>query len=96
MFNGYKENILNIHGLKSLLRAPLIPAENLAIGGDDIMTSIPLRIFCYQQPPMPAPTYDSVKNTEYHDLAEKGAADYVTIANFVTDDFTLGDGMRGY
>lgn len=96
MFPGYKRNILNIHGAKALLRSPLIPAENLAIGGDDTMTSIPLKIFCYAQPPMPAPTYDKVTNYEYHDLADKGKGDFVTLDNFVTDDFDISDAIRGY
>lgn len=96
MLNGYKENTLNMHGLKALLKNPVMPAERLAIGGDDTMQSIPLLIFCDQHLPIPAPVLDTINNTSYEKVAEKGKGDIVTMDNFVTDDFQLGDAIQGY
>lgn len=96
MMNGYKERILNGHGLKALIKSPEMPNTNLAIGGDDTMSSVPLLIFCDQHLPIPAPVLDNIKNMSYEQVAEKGKADIVTLDNFVTDDFQLGDAIQGY
>ena len=96
MLNGYKENNLNMHGLKALLKAPVLPAERLAIGGDDTMQSIPLRIFCDQHLPIPAPVLDTINNSSYEKTVAKGSGDVVTMDNFVTDDFQLGEAIQGY
>lgn len=96
MLNGYKQSVLNMHGLKSLLKAPDMPNENLAIGGDDMMCSVPLLIFCNQQPPMPTPLVDNIANSSYEKQGITGDGVAVEIGNFVTDDFDLGAAMAGY
>lgn len=96
MLNGYKNTVLNRHGLKALIKPPVLPDESLAIGGDDNMANIPLLIFCDQHLPIPGPVVDTINNMSYEKVAEKGKADYVTMDNFVTDDFDLGDAIQGY
>lgn len=93
MYDGYKQGILNIHGLKSLIKAPTMPNPAMAIAGDDEMENIPLLIFCDQHLPMPGPMTDKEINQSYEKMARKGVADYVTIDNFVTDDFDIGPAM---
>lgn len=91
MLENYQRNLFNAHGLKSLFKSPVMPAQNLAIAGDDEMASVGLRIFCDQRQPIPGPVIDKVTNMSYEKVAEKGKGDYVTIDNFVTDDFDIGD-----
>lgn len=90
MFPGYR-NIFNAHGLKSLLKCPVMPAANLAIAGDDEMSDVPLVIFRDQHLPIPGPTMESVYNLPYEKTAKKGAGDTLSMNDFVTDDFQLGD-----
>ena len=90
MMEGYRAQILNGHALRSLLKPVLRPAEKLAIGGDDTMTSIPLLIFCDQHLPIPGPVVDKMQNQSYEKLALNGKGDYVTIDDFETDDFDIG------
>ena len=90
MFDGYK-NIQNAHGLHALLKAPTFPAVDLAIGGDDEMSDVPLIIFRDPRLPMPGPTVDSIQNMPYEALAKKGANDTLSLDDFTTDDFNLGD-----
>ena len=96
MMEGYKNNILNNHALKSLIKAPTRPAEKLAIGGDDQMQNIPLMIFADQHLPMPGPTMDKTQNQSYEKLALNGKGDYVTIDNFETNDFDIGRPLVDY
>lgn len=90
MLEGYCRPIQNAHGLKALLKSPLFPNENLAVAGDDQMQNIPLLIFCDQHLPIPGPTMDKINTQSYEKLALDGRGDYVTIDNFVTDDFDIG------
>lgn len=90
MMDGYRQQILNMHGLKALTKSPLIPAQALAIGIDNQMASVPLAIFCDHHLPMPTPTMDKTTNQSYEKMAVNGRGDYVTIDNFVTDDFDIG------
>ena len=87
MFDGYK-NIQNAHGLHALLKAPTV---DLAIGGDDEMSDVPLLIFRDPPLPMPGPTIDSIQHMPYEALAKKGANDTLSLDDFTTDDFNLGD-----
>ena len=95
MLDGYKERNLNIHGLKALLKNPIMPDMNLGIGDDDTRVSIPLLIFCDQHLPIPGVVMDTA-NSSYEKEAVKGAGDTLSIDNFVTDDFSLGDSIQGY
>lgn len=90
MMEGQYRAMQNMHGLKALTKSPLRPAEKLAISGDDQMQNIPLLIFCDQHLPIPGPTVDKITNQSYEKLALDGRGDYVTIDNFVTDDFDIG------
>ena len=90
MYNGYRK-IFNGHGLKALLKAPEMPNPNLAIADDDEMSNVPLTIFKDQHLPMPGPTVESVYNLPYEKTAKKGANDTLSMDNFVTDDFNLGN-----
>lgn len=89
MYDGYR-NIFNGHALRALTKAPQMPAKNLAIGGDDEMSNVPLVIFRDQHLPMPGPTMESIYNLPYEKTAKKGANDTLSMADFVTDDFQLG------
>ena len=90
MWEGYKENVLNMHGLKSLVKSPVMPNPNLAIAGDDEMANVGLRIFVDQHLPMPGPVLDKITNQSYEKVAAKGKNDVLTADNFVMDDFDLG------
>lgn len=96
MLEGYNRGMLNGHALKALLKTPLKPAAALAIGGDDQMQNIPLMIFADQHLPIPGPTMDKTQNQSYEKLALNGKGDYITIDNFVTDDFDIGRPLIDY
>lgn len=89
MLNGYR-NIFNAHALKAVMKQPERPNRNLAIGGDDEMSNVPLVIFRDQHLPMPSPVVESIYNLPYEKTALKGANDTLSMENFVTDDFDLG------
>ena len=90
MLDGYKQGILNIHAINALLKSPLLPPDKLAIASADQMQNIPLMIFADQHLPIPGPTVEKIQNQSYEKLALNGQGDYVTIDNFVTDDFDIG------
>lgn len=90
MYNGYNK-IFNGHGLKALLKSPTMPNPNLAIADDDEMSNVPLVIFRDQHLPMPAPTMEAIYNMSYEKTAKKGANDTLSMQDFVTDDFQLGE-----
>lgn len=94
MYDGYK-NLFNAHGLKAITKPPLFPNVNLAIGGDDEMSNVPLLIFRDPNLPMPAPVMDSIANIPYEKLAAKGANDTLSLDDFETDDFDLGAPYAG-
>lgn len=96
MMNGYRQSILNNHALKALLKPAVMPPAALSIAGDDQMQNIPLLIFTDQHLPIPGPTMDKIQNQSYEKLALDGRGDYVTIDNFVTDDFDIGRPVSDY
>ena len=96
MLDGICRPMQNAHALRALLKNPLLPPEKLAIGGDDQMQNIPLLIFCDQHLPIPGPTIDKITNQSYEKMALDGQGDYVTIDNFVTDDFDIGRPVVDY
>ena len=89
MYEVYKQ-MLGLQAYKVLTKFPTHPTENLAIGEDEVLYSIPLLIFTKQQLPTAKPVsyYDS--KTPYEKLAVKGANDVLSIDDFVTDNFSLG------
>lgn len=96
MFEGYKK-IFNGHGLRSLIKAPVMPAPKLAIGDDDEKASIPLLIFTEQGTmPNKVNKMPKINDYAYEDLAEKGANDTLSNDKFVTDDFQLGSPISGF
>lgn len=90
MLNGYR-NVQNRHALKALLRNPQFPNKNLAIGGDDEMSNVPLLVFRDPSLPMPGPVTEDPLYTPYEKTAVKGAGDTLKLDYFVTDEFSLGD-----
>lgn len=84
-------NMVNAHGLRAMTKAPVMPNPNLAVGGDDEMEDIPLVIFRDQHLPMPTPTMEHIYNLPYEKTAAKGANDTISMDDFVTDDFNLGE-----
>ena len=90
MLEGINRQMQNMHGLRSLIKIPLMPPEKLAIAGDDNMQSIPLQIFMEQHLPAVEPTIEKIQNQSYEKLALNGLGDYVTLENFETDDFNIG------
>lgn len=89
MFPEYK-NIVNALGLKSLLKAPIMPNPNLAIADDDEMSDIPLLIFTYQGSKPTIPVVPNITEIPYEKTAQNGANDTLDMKDFVTDDFNLG------
>ena len=90
MMNGYHKTIRS-HGLKSLIKCPTMPNPNLAIGADDEMSDVPLLIFRNQKQPSQKAVLPNVSTLTYEETAAKGANDTLSMENFVTDDFQLGD-----
>lgn len=90
MYDGYRK-IFNGHGLKALMKGAVMPNPNLAIGDDDEKSNVPLVIFRDQHLPMPSPTVESIYNLPYEKTAKKGANDTLSIKDFPTDDFQLGN-----
>lgn len=90
MFNGYR-NIQNAIALKSLLKNVDMPKEKLAIADDDEMQNIPLLIFKNQSPSPVAPVIPKPQQLSYEETAVKGANDKLSLDDFVTNQFTLGD-----
>ena len=80
----------NAHALKALTKAPVMPNENLAIGGDDEMSNVPLIIFRDQHLKMPTPVMPKVMEIPYEKAALKGSGDTLSMDNFETNDFNLG------
>lgn len=94
MLSGYKK-VINAQGLKSLIKRPIMPPHNLAVGDSDIKRDIPLLIFT-EQGTMPQkakmPKYNKIP---YEKTAIKGTNDSLSTDNFVTDDFQLGPAIEG-
>jgi len=90
MLEGYLRNIQNAHALRSLLKAPVMPAENLAIAGDDEMSSVPLLIFRDQHLPIPGPVREDLLTMPFEKAVPKGSGVTLSMEDFPTDDFNLG------
>ncbi|MBQ7289030.1 MAG: hypothetical protein IJW78_04800 [Clostridia bacterium] len=89
MYPGYK-NMVNLFGLKSLMKAPTLPPANLAVAGDDEMSNVPLVIFRDQHMTIPGAVVPKASQLAFEDVAEKGANMTISLDNFATDDFDLG------
>ncbi len=89
MYPVYK-SMLNAHALAALTKPPEMPNPAMAVGGDDEMENVPLRIFRDQHMPMPSPVMEHIYNLPYEKTAAKGANDTLSMENFETDDFNLG------
>ena len=94
MMDGYR-NIFNGHGLKSLLKNPLTPPPNLAIGDDDERADIPLVIFTEQGTMPRTAKVPHASELPYEKTAEKGVNDSLSTQNFVVDDFDIGEPFAG-
>lgn len=90
MFPVYR-NMQNSLALKSLLKAPEIPAENLAIGEDEYHADVPLLIFTEQHLPAQRPMVVSPYSLPYEKTAAKGAGDTLSMEDFPTTNFDLGN-----
>lgn len=89
MFPNYKK-LQNAHALRALNKNAVMPNPNLAIGGDDEMSNIPLVIFRDQHLKMPTPTLPDVMSIPYEKSVAKGSGATLSMEDFVTDDFQLG------
>ena len=85
----------NAHGLKALAKAVVNPPAHMAIGGDDEMSDVPLVIYRGQSLPAPTPIVEHLYNLPYEKTAAKGANDTLSMANFETNAFDLGDEFAG-
>lgn len=85
----------NAHALNALLKPAVMPNPALSVAGDDEMSNIPLLIFRDQHLPMPGPVMPSLLTQPYEKTAAKGAGDTVSMSDFETDAFTLGDPYDG-
>lgn len=81
----------NAHGLQAHLRQPVFPNKNMAIAHDDEMSNVPLLIFRDQHLPMPGPTVDNPLYTPFEKTGVKGAGNTLSMEDFETNNFTLGD-----
>lgn len=90
MFERITRQRFNAHGLKSLLKPVEKPNENLAIGGDDEMSDVPVVIYRGACLPQPTPLVEHIYNLPYEKTAKKGAGDTLSMEDFVTNDFDLG------
>lgn len=92
MYPIYKK-IINAQALKSHLKAPLMPDDNLAIGDDEKLDSVPLVIFRDQHEPPTRPVVQDRNQIAYEKLAVKGSGDTLSLDDFVTDDFSVGQAL---
>lgn len=90
MLDGYR-NIQNMHGLQALLRGPVMPNPAMAIADDDEMSTVPIVLFRDQHLPPAAPVVESPLYTPYEKAVAKGSGNTLSMDDFVTDDFSLGD-----
>lgn len=90
MLEGYRLT-QNAHGLQALLKRPVFPAKNMSIAQDDEMSNVPLLIFRDQHLPMPGPTVDNPLYTPYEKAVGKGSGETLSMEDFETENFTLGD-----
>lgn len=88
--SGYK-NMLNVHALSALPRIPVMPSPALAVGEDEMRASIPLLIHRDAQAKIPAPIMPDVMHIPYEQAVAKGSGDTLSMANFETENFDLGD-----
>lgn len=89
MFPNYRQ-YQNAFAFGSIKRTAEMPKANMAVAGDDEMSSVPLTIqkdASLRQPIAVKPNYSKLA---YEQTAEKGAGDTLALENFVTDDFNLG------
>ena len=94
MLNGYR-NLQNAQALKSLIKAPTMPNANLAIAGDDEMSNYPLLIFRDQHLKQPTAVTEDILTMPYEKTAVKGAGDTLSMEDFETQSFDLGNPYDG-
>ena len=73
------------------MKDPEFPAKAMAIANDDEMSNVPLLIFRDQHMPMPGPTVDNPLYTPYEKAVGKGSGNTLSMEDFETENFTLGD-----
>lgn len=81
----------NAHALKALIKPAIMPAPALAVAGDDEMSNVPLLIFRDQHLKIPGPVMPDLQKLPYEKTAVKGAGDTLSMEDFETDMFSLGD-----
>lgn len=94
MYPKYR-NMVNLFGLKSLMKAPTMPPANLSVAGDDEMSNVPLVIFRDQHQRIPGAVVPKASQLYYEDVVEKGSGNTLSLDNFSTDDFDLGNPYNG-
>lgn len=94
MENAYR-GIVNALGRKSLLKTPVNPAKALGVGDDEFRSNVPLLIFTEQHLPAQRPVVVSPYSLPYEKTAVKGAGDAVSIEQFETADFSIGEPFAG-
>ena len=89
MYEVYKQ-MLGLQAYQVLTKFPTIPEKKLAIGESEVLHSVPLQIYSKAQLPRPQAVVDYSISQPYEKTALKGSGDTLTLKNFVTDDFQLG------
>ena len=92
--NKYR-GIVNALGLKSLLKTPMNPDKALGVGDDEYRADVPLVIFTEQHLPAQRPVVVSPYSLPYEKTAVKGSGDAVSIEQFETADFNIGEPFAG-
>ena len=91
MYEGISRKLYNAHAMRALTKPVTDPPAHMAVGNDDEMSDVPLVIYRGQHLPNPTPVTEHIYNIPYEKTAAKGAGDTLSMANFVTDDFSLGE-----
>ena len=90
MFPDYRK-MCNAQALKNLCKAPTLPAENLGVGEDEYHADVPLVIFANQHLPAQRPLVVNPNTLPYEKTAANGAGDRLTMDDFTTNDFQIGE-----
>ena len=90
MYDNYRR-MTNGFAMNAIAKPPQFPASNLAVGEDELMENIPLLIFREQTPTPAIPVVQTYYEMSHEETAIDGAGDTLSMDNFPTDNFNLGN-----
>lgn len=85
------KQMLNAHALKSVIKPIDYPDESLCVGTDERLSDIPILIFTEQHLAPVMPEIEKPKNRSYEDVQLDGTGGSLSLEDFPTDNFYIGN-----